>query len=1247
MRLAERQLPLTAVAILAVLTSVSCTIDLEVGSDLAVLCGGAADCPDGYVCVDELGRCALAATPCVQLVSGTYRPVPVGTRCEADGIPSGSGVCSDGVCTQGSCGDGIRDLLTEACDDGANNSDSAADACRIDCVLPSCGDGTTDDGEECDDGNTSDADACLGSCIRNVCGDAILNPDAEDCDDGNAATTDDCLPGCIDNQCGDGALWVGVETCEDLNSDPNDGCADCDLTDWATDTYFGFGVGGGDPALFSPSAGADIAVDLYGNVYVCDSSRGIVWRVEAASNRVRPYVGRAGGVTTTLPGPANWVGLSGPSGIVIDALNNLYIADRFGRRILKVDFRTQQASVVAGGTGCYSGTCGDGGPAILAGMYEAIDVAADRYGSLYVADRGLDRVRKVDVDSGLITSLFTLDSLSSIAVADNGDVFVAQDLGFGTPSHSVWRFRAGSLVRVAGAGPACSSPTSACGDGGAATAAQLNYPGHIAVSADATTLYIPDRLDDRLRRATVGGSITTIAGTGGSCVGTGCDPGGPASLSALSAPQAVVITSSGDLLLLDTPGGTLYTIDIASPTPSLTRTFGDASAFAFGGTAASGSSLVESRFVAVGGDGTSYVSNYAGLVYRVDPDGILYLLTGFSLPCSDSAQPCGDGGLASATLVLTPAGIGANAAGDVFLFDAFTQRVRKIDRVTGIISSVAGNSTTCSTIPYDCGDGGPASGASFVNPVDVAAGPNGEVYVADQGAYRVRRVDAAGTITTVIGNGSACATVGCGDGGAAGSASLLGPRDLDVDSTGDLYILDGDPGRIRRVNAASGTVETLVADGTYYRRGLALRGAPAQTVLTSADETIWEISLSDRTVTALAGGSGCTAGYDGEAILGHCVGLVHDIAVGPNGYVFTDHDDGSSTVDDLGVRRAHVRLVDPSGTGLAPVAAFVRPRQVTTGNGLPWFIADGTTVRSLDPAYSRLRSVVGYAGGRTTDGTAGRFFGAFSDVRGVAVNDAVVPAELYVSDAGAHVIYSVSLVDPADPESWTVYRFAGQVGVPGQTDGARLSALFDEPSGLAWDGPTSTLYVADRNNHVIRSISGDSVDTVAGAVDDPRLDADLGEGIALASARFDSPEGVLADADGNLLVADTGHNRVRRIEWSTQMVMPVLGDGSPTASGDGAEARWVSIARPRGLALDSFGNLFVTAEVTVVEVVAGDGRATGWDPTLTIYGTPPRLALPESATFCLSGIGLGPGEDELFLVDACSGFGLHLQRQAR
>ena len=168
--------------------------------------------------------------------------------------------------------------------------------------------------------------------------------------------------------------------------------------------------------------------------------------------------------------------------------------------------------------------------------------------------------------------------------------------------------------------------------------------------------------------------------------------------------------------------------------------------------------------------------------------------------------------------------------GNLYIVDGTAQRVRKVD-TQGIIRTVAGNGT----IGFS-GDGGPATGAAFFGIQGIAVDSAGNIYIVDNGNKRVRKVDASsGIITTAAGNGSFGNT---GDGGVSTSATLSGPNDVAVDSSGNLYIADGAGGRIRKVAGSTpppvtNLINTVAGggtggDGSAARRSIAAPQSPQQ-----------------------------------------------------------------------------------------------------------------------------------------------------------------------------------------------------------------------------------------------------------------------------------------------------------------------------------------------------------------------------------------------------------------------------------
>lgn len=164
----------------------------------------------------------------------------------------------------------------------------------------------------------------------------------------------------------------------------------------------------------------------------------------------------------------------------------------------------------------------------------------------------------------------------------------------------------------------------------------------------------------------------------------------------------------------------------------------------------------------------------------------------------------GDGGAATAATLGVPSGITVDGAGNLYFTDYSNNVVRKID-LSGNISTVAGSSTATAL-----GDGGPATAAYLYSVVGVVSDAAGNLYIADYGQNRVRKVNTSGIITTVAGTGTSGWT---GDGGAATAAKLNGPYGLALDASGNLYIADRYNNRIRKVDAATGNITTVAGDG--------------------------------------------------------------------------------------------------------------------------------------------------------------------------------------------------------------------------------------------------------------------------------------------------------------------------------------------------------------------------------------------------------------------------------------------------
>ena len=232
------------------------------------------------------------------------------------------------------------------------------------------------------------------------------------------------------------------------------------------------------------------------------------------------------------------------------------------------------------------------------------------------------------------------------------------------------------------------------------------------------------------------------------------------------------------------------------------RTFAGNGTLGYSGNAgaATGATLASPAAVAYDNAGNLYIADAGNNVIRkVNLSGVITTVAG-----SGVQGFAGDGGPASAALLDTPTGIAVDVRNNVYIADSHNQRVRMVN-AQGVINTVAGNGTAAYS-----GDGAAATSASLFLPEAVAVDAAGNLYIADTGNYRIRKI-VNGTIATVAGDGEQMYS---GDGGAATSAGLDTPTGIAVDAAGNLYIADSHNQRIRMVNA-QGVINTIAGNGAF------------------------------------------------------------------------------------------------------------------------------------------------------------------------------------------------------------------------------------------------------------------------------------------------------------------------------------------------------------------------------------------------------------------------------------------------
>ncbi len=336
------------------------------------------------------------------------------------------------------------------------------------------------------------------------------------------------------------------------------------------------------------------------------------------------------------------------------------------------------------------------------------------------------------------------------------------------------------------------------GDDGPATAARLYLPMEIAADA-AGNLYIADYGNHRIRKvAAATGIISTAAGTGEA--GFSGD-GGPAAEAQLDNPTGVAADAAGNLFIVDRENQRLRRVDAATGIITTVAGTGVAGSTGDGGPAAA-AGLHNPYAVAVDAAGSLFITEQgSNRVRRIDAaTGIITAFAG-----TGAAGYSGDGGPATEATLQAPYGVEADPSGSVYVADLYNHCVRRVDAATGIITTAAGTGAAGLGA-----DGVPAAESAFDCPIGLAFDAAGNLLVAEYANHRVRAVNpATGLVTTIAGNGTQGFS---GDGGPATGAQLSWPYGVAVDGPGQMFVADFGNARIRR--ASAGTVAP--ADGPPY-----------------------------------------------------------------------------------------------------------------------------------------------------------------------------------------------------------------------------------------------------------------------------------------------------------------------------------------------------------------------------------------------------------------------------------------------
>jgi trimeric autotransporter adhesin len=629
-------------------------------------------------------------------------------------------------------------------------------------------------------------------------------------------------------------------------------------------------------------------------------------------------------------------------------------------------------------------------------------------------------------------------------------------------------------------------------DGGSAASAPLRQPRSVAADTQGN-VYIADTTDNRIRKVTPSGTISTYAGTGAPNYS---GDRGKAALAALSGPTGVATDLNGNVYIADRGN---FRVRRITPDGTINTVAGTGISGFSGDSGQATSARVAPVAVTVDTKGNLYIAdgpNYR--IRKVDLNGIITTIAGVG-----TSGFSGDNGPAISALIGVVTQIAVDSAGNIYLADLSAERVRKID-TTGMISTIAGHG--------DFGyisDGAPAN-SSIMLPAGVVIDGFGNLLISDLNLSSVRRVDlSTGLIFTIAGNGSPGFL---GDNGAATNGEMNGPSGLAVDGNNQIYVADLLNARVRKI---AGSVITTLA-GTGLRDG-----SPA----TSAFLNFPEGLAVSGTNTAMVADTGDVVAR--RFSIGGAISTVGQILAPPHG-VAADQSGNFYVTDDEPL----VLKITPAG--VTSIVAGNSQDGYTGDNGpataamisMPTGVAvdSGNNVYITDFNNSRIRKISA-SGTITTIAGNGKF--NFSGDNGPALLAGMDPFDiavdtknnLYVADQINNRIRKIT------PDG-TITTVAG-TGAPGYAGdgGPATSALLNFPTGIAVDN-AGNLYIVDGANFVVRRVNSNGlITTIAGNGSFFPGSGDGGPAISAAMA----PYRIAVDTTGAIYITDSINDRVRKL----------------------------------------------------------------------------------------------------------------------
>ncbi len=623
-----------------------------------------------------------------------------------------------------------------------------------------------------------------------------------------------------------------------------------------------------------------------------------------------------------------------------------------------------------------------------------------------------------------------------------------------------------------------------------AVGAYLNNPNSVVTDSLGNS-YISDTNHHRIRKVSPLGYITTYAGTG---VAGFAGDDGLATLAQLNSPQGLAIDSVDNIYVADTNNNRIRKI---SPSGIITTIAGVGTAgFSGDGQPALSAQLNKPKGLALNSSGDLYIADRQNHRIRKIVDGVISTVAG-----SGISGYSGDNGPAPLAQLTEPSHVAVLDSGIIYIADTGNNRLRKvsIDGTVSNISTVAGTGALPARWEYGgvalpIVENSPAS-AMNIRPNSLAIGSNNDIYIADAMSNRIYKINESGDVSTYAGTmdlGSA------GDGGDVSSAQLDRPHSISIDSLGNIYVIERDSGRVRKINTfniistlAGGQSNKSAGDG-----GLAIQARLNEPYAIDMDNSgsLYFSDIANANIRKIDSEKIITTSVDLQALNlfdadGFSINMTSPKGLAVNGageVVFSDH-------------LSH-QLYKRNSDGLVSIFA---------GTGTRGYSGDGSLATQAQ----------------------------FSRPRGIAVDQ---DNNYYIADEFNHRIRKIDATGII-----TTIAGTGSPGYSGDNDLATLAQL-NHPAGVAIDD-LGNIYIADADNNVIRKISSSTgiISTVAGN-GNLGFSGDYGPA---TSAQLRSPNGVTADNSGNIYIADTLNFRIRQVD-SAGIITTIAGNGMRQTSAD-------------------------------------------------------------------------------------------------